>query len=173
MLAPVGIAHAADDYAPIAQLLRAGRADEALAKADQYLVNRPRDPQMQFLRAQALSAAGRNVDAIAAYTQLTQEYPELPEPHNNLAVLYASQNQLEPARAALEAALRALPTYATAYENLGDIQLRLAVQSWTRARQLDPALTTVAPKLAAARSLIDLPTPPARARMPASAPARR
>jgi len=173
VFAPVSTAHAADDYAPIAQLLRAGRADEALAKADQYLVNRPRDPQMQFLRAQALSAAGRSVDAIAAYTQLTQEYPELPEPHNNLAVLYASQNQLEPARAALEAALRALPTYATAYENLGDIQLRLAVQSWTRARQLDPALTTLAPKLAAARSLIDLPAPPARARMPASAPARR
>ena len=170
VLAPAGNAYAADDYTPVAQLLRAGRADEALAKADQYLVNRPRDPQMQFLRAQALSDAARAADAIAAYTQLTQEYPELPEPHNNLAVLYANQNQLEPARAALEAALRALPTYATAHENLGDIQLRLAMQSWSRARQLDPSLTTVAPKLAAARSLIARPVP--RARMPASAPAR-
>jgi len=166
-------AYALDDYAPVLQMLRSGRSADALARADQYLATRPRDPQMQFLRAQALASTGRTADAIAAYQQLTQEYPELAEPHNNLAVLYASQNQLEPARAALEAAIRNNPTYATAHENLGDILLRLAVQSWSRARQLDPGLTSVAPKLAAARGLIES-TPATRAatavRPPASAP---
>ena len=166
-------AYAVDDYAPVLQMLRNGRSADALARADQYLATRPRDPQMQFLRAQALANAGRPADAIAAYQQLTQAYPELAEPHNNLAVLYASQNQLEPARAALEAAIRNNPTYATAHENLGDILLRLAVQSWSRARQLEPGLTSVAPKLAAARGLIEA-TPAARAatavRPPASAP---
>lgn len=140
-----------NDYEPIAQMLRAGRTADALARADQLLATRPRDPQLQFLRAQALAGNGRTEDAIAAYLQLTREYPELAEPHNNLAVLHAARNDLESARAALEAALRANPTYATAHDNLGDILLRLAVQSWSRARQHNPALAGVAPKLAAAR----------------------
>lgn len=153
-----GVVPAVDDYAPLVQLLRAGRADEALARADKYLATRPRDPQMQFLRAQALAAASRTDEAVAAYLQLTQEFPELAEPHNNLAVLYASQNRLEAARAALEAAIRNNPTYATAHENLGDVLLRLAVQSWSRARELDAGLSSVPPKLAAARGLIDATT---------------
>ena len=163
-------AHAVDDYAPVLQMLRNGRTADALDRADRYLAARPRDPQMQFLRAQALANGGRTADAITAYQQLTQEYPELAEPHNNLAVLYASQNQLESARAALEAAIRNNPTYATAHENLGDILLRLAAQSWNRARQLDPALTSVGPKLAAARGLIEA-TPPPRTVSPARTPA--
>ncbi len=162
----------ADDYAPIAQMLRAGRAADALARADQLLATRPRDPQLQFLRAQALASGGREDDAMAAYLQLTREYPELAEPHNNLAVLHAARNDLESARASLEAALRANPTYATAHDNLGDILLRLAVQSWSRARQHDPALPGVAPKLAAARSLIESSTAAPRTRAAASAPAQ-
>ncbi|MEY4711561.1 MAG: hypothetical protein RIS88_1011 [Pseudomonadota bacterium] len=162
----------ADDYAPIAQMLRAGRAAEALARTDQLLTTRPRDPQLQFLRAQALAGTDRAADAIAAYLQITREYPELAEPHNNLAVLYAARNELASARAALEAALRANPAYVTAHENLGDILLRLAVESWARARQLEPGLATVGPKLAAARSLIDATTPALRARAPASAASR-
>lgn len=161
-----------DDYAPIAQMLRAGRPADALTRADQLLATRPRDPQLQFLRSQALADTGRTDEAIAAYQQLTREYPELAEPHNNLAVLYAARNELESARAALEAALRANPTYATAYENLGDILLRLAIQSWSRARQHDPALASVAPKLAAARSLIEAAAVPARARTATGAPER-
>ncbi len=172
--APWHLAFAADDYAPIAQSLRAGRAAEALARTEPLLATRPRDPQLLFLRAQALAGVGRTADAIEAYLQLTQAYPELPEPYNNLAVLYASQNQLEAARASLEAALRTHPAYAVAHENLGDILLRLAMQSWSRARELDPALTTVPPKLAAARALADSTTarPRAPALPPASPPAR-
>jgi tetratricopeptide (TPR) repeat protein len=170
LLVPWQPAHALDEYAPVLQMLRNGRTADALARADLYLATRPHDPQMQFLRAQALANAGRTADAIAAYQQLTQQYPELAEPHNNLAVLYASQDQLEPARAALEAAIRNNPTYATAHENLGDILLRLAAQSWSRARQLEPGLTSVVPKLAGARALTDA-TPPTRGATPVLPPA--
>ncbi len=161
-----------NDYAPIAQMLRAGRPAEALVRTEQLLATRPRDPQLQFLRSQALADAGRTEEAIDAYQQLTREYPELAEPYNNLAVLHAARNELESARAAPEAALRANPTYATAHENLGDVLLRMAVQSWSRARQHDPALASVAPKLAAARSLIEVTTVSPRARATASAPTR-
>jgi Flp pilus assembly protein TadD len=59
---------------------------------------------------------------------LIEDYPELPEPYNNLAVLYAQQKQFDKARTALEMAIRIHPGYATAYENLGDLHSRLASQ---------------------------------------------
>ncbi len=145
----------ADDYGDVGALLRAGQPAQALARADQYLATKPRDPQMRFLKAIALADAGRAADAIAAYTALTEEYPELPEPYNNLAVLHAGAGHLDKARAALEAAVRANPAYAVAHENLGDIHARLAEQSWARALQLDSQLAaSLRPKLAAARQMI-------------------
>jgi len=154
----------ADDYADVGALLRAGQSAQALARAEQYLAGKPRDPQMRFLKGVALASAGRTDEAVAAYTALTEDYPELPEPYNNLAVLFAGQGQLDKARAALESAVRVNPAYAVAYENLGDIHARLAEQSWTRAQQLDGQLAfSIRPKLAAARQLIDAGKPAARA----------
>ena len=99
----------ADEYGDVNQLLRAGRHSEALNKADQYLAGKPKDPQMRFLRGVVLTEAGRPNEAIAAFQKLTEDYPELPEPYNNLAVLYAGQAQFDKARAALEMAIRTNP----------------------------------------------------------------
>ncbi len=147
----------ADDYAEVNQLMKSGKLPEALAKADQYLAGKPRDPQMRFLKGTVQTQAGRTQDAIATYTQLTEEYPELPEPYNNLAVLYAGQSQFDKARVALESAVRANPSYATAHENLGDVYARLATQSYAKALQLEATNPTVPPKLALIRQLIVLP----------------
>ncbi|HWI16026.1 MAG TPA: tetratricopeptide repeat protein, partial [Burkholderiales bacterium] len=121
---------AADEYGDVGQLIRAGRYAEAIAKADQSLAAKPRDPQMRFLKGVAQNDAGRTADAVATFTALNQEYPELPEPYNNLAVIYAAQSQFDKARAALEMAVRANPNYAIAYENLGDVYAKLAAQSY-------------------------------------------
>ncbi|HSW19011.1 MAG TPA: tetratricopeptide repeat protein, partial [Ramlibacter sp.] len=105
--------------------------------------------------------------------------PELPEPYNNLGVLYAAQNQNDKAREALEMAVRNNPAYATAHENLGDIYARMAAQSYARTMQLEPANATAPAKLTLIRSALD----PARLRgaaattvapavAPAAAPAR-
>ncbi|MCC2677357.1 MAG: hypothetical protein K0R58_4304, partial [Ramlibacter sp.] len=104
----------ADEYGDVNQLLRAGRHADALAKADQYLAAKPRDPQMRFMRGVILTEAGKTNEAIAAFVKITEDYPELPEPYNNLAVLYAGQSQFDKARAALEMAIRTNPSYATA-----------------------------------------------------------
>ncbi|HYD76866.1 tetratricopeptide repeat protein [Ramlibacter sp.] len=143
----------ADDYADVNQLLRNGRHADALAKADQYLAAKPRDPQMRFLRGVVLTESGRTQEAIAAFVKLTEDYPELPEPYNNLAVLYAGSSQFDKARAALEMAIRTNPSYATAHENLGDVYAKLASQAYSKALQLDAGNTAVQPKLALIREL--------------------
>ena len=148
----VTVVHA-DEYADVNGLLRAGKLVEALAKADQYLAGKPRDPQMRFIKGVAQTEAGKPADAIVTFTQITQDFPELPEPYNNLAVLYANQNQFDKARAALEMAIRTNPSYATAHENLGDVYAKLASQAYSKALQLDGANTGVQPKLALIRTL--------------------
>ncbi len=149
----------ADDYAPVTELLRNGQLTEAMAKADEYLAKNPRDPQMQFLRALIQQDGGKQAEAIASYTKLIEAYPELPEPYNNIAVLYAAQGQYERARSSLEMATRTSRSYGTAYENLGDVYARLATQSYVQAQQLEPGNTTIAPKLALIRQLISTPVP--------------
>ena len=143
----------ADDYSDVNQLLRSGKHAEALGKADQYLAAKPRDPQMRFLKGVIQTEAGKPADAIATFNKLTEDYPELPEPYNNLAVLYAGQSQFDKARAALEMAIRTNPSYATAHENLGDVYAKLASQAYSKALQLDAGNTGVQPKLALIREL--------------------
>lgn len=142
----------ADEVGDVQKLLAAGKNAEALQKADQFLGSKPRDPMMRFLRGISLSQAGRTPEAITAFTKLTEDYPELPEPFNNLAVLYAQQGQYDKARNALEMAIRTNPSYATAYENLGDVYAKLASQAYSKALQIDTR-SAVAPKLAMIRDL--------------------
>ncbi|MBK5206948.1 MAG: tetratricopeptide repeat protein, partial [Polaromonas sp.] len=120
----------------------------------QYLASKPRDPQMRFLKGVIQTETGKTSDAIATFTNITEDYPELPEPYNNLAVLYAGQSQFDKARAALEMAIRTNPSYATAHENLGDIYARLASQAYSKALQLDSSNATVQPKLALIHQLL-------------------
>ena len=130
-----GTVHA-DVYGDVSSLAKSGKTAEAIAKADQYLGSNPRDPQMRFLKGVAQSQAGDLTAATATFEALIEEYPELPEPYNNLAVIYASQSQLDKARSALEMAVRNNPNYAVAHENLGDIYARLAHDAYQRSLQL-------------------------------------
>ncbi len=146
----------ADDYGDVGQLLRNGKLVEAMAKADAYLAAKPRDPQMRFLRGVVQRNAGQQAEAISTFIQLTEDYPELPEPYNNLAVLYAGQGQLDKARAALEMAIRANPDYATAHENLGDVYARLANRAYAKSLQLDSTNTALPPKQALIREVLSI-----------------
>ncbi|MBS76660.1 tetratricopeptide repeat protein [Variovorax sp.] len=160
---------AAPEHEEVDRLMQAGKLDEASAKADAFLKDKPRDPQMRFLKGVIQLDTGKRAEAIAAFTQLTQDAPELPEPYNNLAVIYASQNQFDKARNALESAIRTNPSYATAQENLGDLYARLASQAYSKALQLDQNNTAVAPKLAVIRTLFVPAVPGAKPTMLAAA----
>ncbi len=94
------------------------------------------DVQLMFLHARALAALGHDNDAEDLYRRMTTQYPELPEPWNNLAAEYAKQGKLEMARDALHMALTADPNYAEAHANLGRVQMLLASQSFHDAARL-------------------------------------
>lgn len=157
----------ADDFSDIQQLMKAGQPAQALARTEQAITTTPRDARLRFLKGVLLADLGRRSEAVQAYTELTQDFPELPEPYNNLAALYAATGDYDKARAALESAVRANPGYGTAYENLGDVYLRLAAQAYARAQQLGPDGTGAGTKLAQVRQLFG----PARPAVPAAAPA--
>lgn len=148
----IGAAYA-DDHTNVNRLLREGKLAEASTQVDVLLRGKPKDPQIRFLKGVILSEQGKPTEAITVFNRLTQDFPELPEPYNNLAVLHASQGQYDKARAALMMAIRTNPSYATAHENLGDVYAKLASQAYSKALQLDNGNKVVQPKLALIREL--------------------
>ena len=143
----------ADELSDVQRLHYAGQTAAAMQRADQFLTTKPKDPQMRFLKGVMLSDNKLDAQAIAQFQKLTEDYPDLAEPYNNLAALYAAAGDYAKARATLEQALRTNPGYATAHENLGDVHAALASQSYARALQLEPKNVTVPPKLALVREL--------------------
>jgi Flp pilus assembly protein TadD len=144
----------ADEVTEVRDLLARGDAQTALQRAQAAAAAQPRDAQLRFLQAVALMDLKRDDEAMALFTRLAQEYPELPDPQNNIALLHARAGRLEPARLALEAALRNDPTHRLARTNLGQVYLMLAVQAWEQAATtgaLEPALQR---RLEAVRALL-------------------
>jgi tetratricopeptide (TPR) repeat protein len=150
-----------DELQDASQLLKQGQLDRAMERVDGYLKSRPKDARGRFLKGLILAEQNKPNDAIKIFTELTQEFPELPEPYNNLAVLYASQGQYDKARTALEMAIRTHPSYATAHENLGDIYAKLASQAYDKALTLDKGNAPLQTKLNLIRDLFSSsPRPP-------------
>ena len=151
----------ADPLQEAGRLMKQGQLAPAMEKTEQVLAAKPKDAQARFMKGLILTEMGKQNDAIAVFTKLTEDYPELPEPYNNLAVLYAQQRQYEKAKHALEMAIRTHPSYATAHENLGDIYARMASQAYDKALQIDSSNTSAQTKLALIRDLMSVSARPA------------
>jgi len=138
----------------VQRLIAAGQLKQALGRADAELAKNPRNAQLRFLRGVIQTEMKDTAAARATFEKLTQDFPELPEPYNNLAVLYAAEGRLDNARRALESALIAAPNYGTAYENLGDLYLQMAADAYQRAATLEPGNRQASAKLVLAREII-------------------
>lgn len=153
----------AESVQDLQRLLEQGQFARVVERTDAQLTSKPHDVQLRFLKGVALTELKRNTEAIEIFHKLTEEYPDLPEPYNNLAVLYAQQKQYDKARVALETAIRTHPGYATAHENLGDIYARLASQAYDKAASLDASNSVVQKKLSMLREILSaspVKTPP-------------
>lgn len=134
---------AADELDQIYELSLTGSERVAMERLNNYLAISPREPRARFLKGLLLARRGDTTPAIELFTGLTIDYPELAEPHNNLAVLHAQRQDYEAALAALERAIALDPEYASAYANLGDLHLRLAARAYRRQADLEPDNDTI------------------------------
>jgi tetratricopeptide (TPR) repeat protein len=159
----------------VSQLFRQGKQTQALEQIDVFLSSNPKDAQGRFLKGLILTELNRVPEAIKVFSDLSDDYPELPEPYNNLAVLYAGQGQYERAKNSLEMAIRTHPSYATAHENLGDIYAKMASLAYDKALQLDQANTSAQTKLALIKDLFEPPASaePAKAKTAAKSAASK
>jgi Flp pilus assembly protein TadD len=148
-----------NDFQEATILYRGGQYDRALARVDAWLKTRPKDARGRFLRGMIFSQQKKTDDAARIYTDLTNDFPELPEPYNNLAVIYADQGDLDRARSLLESAVRANASFTAAHENLGDIHARLAAASYEKALKLDASNKAAAAKLKAVNVMIPTRAP--------------
>ena len=136
-----------DPHDQVKKLLRQEKFERAEILVDKFMAVNPRDPQMRFWKAWITDRTGDKQVALDMYLSLTQDYPEIAEPFNNLAVLYAAKGQFSVAKEALDAALRANPNYADAHENMGDVLIQLANYSFKRSLQINPAQRGVSRKI--------------------------
>lgn len=155
ILLAIAIPAQADDVQDANKLYKQGHYAQAMEKVNAFLSTNPKDAQARFLKGLILTEQGNTADAIGTFTGITEDYPELPEPYNNLAVLYAGQGQYEKAKNALEMAIRTNPNYSTAHENLGDIYAMMASQAYGRALQLDKNNASAKTKLNLVRDLLN------------------
>jgi tetratricopeptide (TPR) repeat protein len=144
---------AANSYEDASKLFKQGNYAGALEKIETVIAANPRDARARFLKGLILTEQSKPADAIKVFAALTEDYPELPEPYNNLAVLYASQGQYDKARKSLEMAIRTHPSYAIAHENLGDVYAKMASEAYDKALQLDRSNAAAQTKLAMIKDL--------------------
>ena len=140
----------------VRKLLRQAKYPQALLLVNKGLSTNPRDPQMRFWQAYIFEQLAQPDMAQQVYLDLTREYPELAEPHNNLGVIYAAKGDYPNAKASLDAALRANPNYAAAHENMGDLLVNMARQSYERSLTIEPKQRGISQKIEQIKPVLEI-----------------
>ncbi|MDJ0891609.1 MAG: tetratricopeptide repeat protein [Gammaproteobacteria bacterium] len=155
LMLSIGQAGATDgqELGTIRSLMEDGQLATAGERLDAFMAQHPQDTDARFLKGLLLVKAGRSEDAVEVFAALAREYPDLPEPHNNLAVLYAADGNYEKARESLLLAINTHPSYATAHENLGDLYAKMAAAAYDSALALDQGNRGAQAKLALVNEL--------------------
>ncbi len=123
-----------DQYpALVDKLVHRGDYKQALAVIDEALKQNPLSVQLRFQRCVAYEMMGDLPRARELYEDFIDRYPEIPEPYNNLARIYASQGDLDRAQSLVERSIALRPSFALAYDNLGQIHLAKARNAFASA----------------------------------------
>ena len=143
----------------IQRLIQQVSFEKAFVLTEEQLSINPDDVQTLFLKGLILARMDRLKESEAVFIGLTEKHPELPEPYNNLAVVYAASGDYDKAEEALRMAINTHPSYATAHENLGDIYAKMASQAYNNALKLDSTNQETKEKLSMISDLISAPEP--------------
>ena len=114
----------------IEKLVKARKYQDAIDAINDRLKKTPRNVQLRYVKAR-LQIELRDFDgAKKTLIEITQQFPELPEPYNNLAAIAANQGKWIEARDYLELALKLRPSYSLASANLGEVYVRLGAKAY-------------------------------------------
>ena len=114
-------------------LWASSKRDQAVQAAEAGLKTSPDDPRLRFALGTMLMEQQQLERARVIFVSLTEDFPDLADPYNNLAVIHAARGEYEAARQSLTRALELQPDHSQAQENMGDVLMRLAQQSYERA----------------------------------------
>jgi len=117
----------------VEKLVKARKFEDAIDLINSQLKKTPRNVQLRFVKARVQMEMRQFTQAKKTLIEITQQFPELPEPYNNLAAIAANEGNWIEARDYLELALKLRPSYAIASANLGEIYIRLGAQAYENA----------------------------------------
>ncbi len=142
---------AAGSVKQLQQLIAEQNYAAAAKSGEQLLQQNAAHNRTRFLTAYAYQMNAQTDKAIALYQGLIEDNPTLPEPRNNLAMIYLEQGDYDRASQLLVAAINTHPSYATAYDNLSQIYKGIASEAYRRAlsESSEPAKYTHTIELAA------------------------
>ncbi len=144
----------------VEKLIKARKYQDAVTQINTDLKKTPRNVQLRFVKARLQIEMRQFDQAKKTLIEITQQFPELPEPYNNLAAIAANQGQWIEARDYLELALKLRPSYAIASANLGEIYIRLGAQAYEDAAK--NAQLNQRQYSNRAKALLDVLKPPAK-----------
>tara|TARA_B100001250_G_scaffold5037_1_gene4276 strand:- start:22699 stop:24114 length:1416 start_codon:yes stop_codon:yes gene_type:complete len=120
-------------YDKIQLLIENDKHKEALNLTEDYLSRNKSDIKFQFLKGLILARLNRYNDAEKIFYKMAEENPNLPEPLNNLAVIYSIQGEYSKAQEILKKALESNRNYETVYHNLSDLYAKVASRAYNQA----------------------------------------
>ena len=145
------------DLKQIQGMITEGKLEQAMIETRAILAKDPENIQALFMKGLIHTRANQLKEAEATFLLLSKNNPDLPEPYNNLAVIYASQGEFEKAREVLQKAINTHPSYATAHENIGDIYAKMASHAYNQALELDNSNIAAREKLSLINELFSMP----------------
>ena len=148
----------------IEKLVKAKKYADAIDLINQQLKKTPANVQLRYVKARMLIEMRQWEVAKKTLIEITQQFPELPEPYNNLAALAANQGSWIEARDYLELALKLRPSYTVASANLGEVYIRLGAQAYDNAAK-DTAINQ-RQYTNRAKTLMEILKPPKKAGAP-------
>ena len=116
--------------AAVERLIREKQFDTALKYIDEGLTRNPISAQLKFQKSVLFEAQGRTDLAEKELESFIKTFPEIPEAYNNLARYATNRGDFKRAEQLLSEALALRPSYTTARENLANLYLAQAVQSF-------------------------------------------
>lgn len=128
---------AQDPYSSIIEHQENGRFEQALSQVNQLLVSNQNDFRALLLKGNVNKLMGNSEQAIEIFKRLIKQFPHMPEPYNNLAVLYADSGQTSLAVETLQQVFSTSHSYSAAFNNLRNLYNEMASSAYREALDLN------------------------------------